>query len=69
MLSMGNLGFVNLHQDVKDHEKHLTDLGSNVRKQESLLKGNKDNNDMLVTTLCTDVNDAHAKMSGLLVVW
>ncbi len=57
--------FGNLHRDVNNHDKHLTDLSSNLRKQESLLKGYKDKNDKVVFTLCTEVNNACAKIPAL----
>ncbi len=36
--------FGNLRRDINNHDKRLTNLGSNLRKQESLLMGYKDNN-------------------------
>jgi hypothetical protein len=57
--------FGNLCQDVNDHKKHLTDLSSELQKQESLLKGYKEKNDTLVVTLNTDFNDACAKIPEL----
>ncbi len=57
--------FGDLCQDVNDHEKRLTNLSSDVHKQEPLLKGYKDNKDKLVSTLRTDVNNACAKIPAL----
>ncbi len=57
--------FGNLRHDVNNHNKRLTNLSSNLRKQESLLKGYKDKNNKLVVTLHTDVNNARAKIPTL----
>ncbi len=57
--------FGNLHRDVSNHDKRLTNLSSNLCKQESLLKGYKDKNNKLVVTLCTDVNNTRAKIPTL----
>ncbi len=60
-----NIQFGSLRREVNNHDKHLTNLSSDLRKQESLLKGYKDKNDKLVVTLSTDVNDARAKIPAL----
>ncbi len=57
--------FGNLRRDVNNHDKHLINLSSDLRKQESLLKGYKDNNDKLVVTLHTDINNSRAKIPAL----
>jgi hypothetical protein len=57
--------FGNLRCDVNDHDKHLTNLSSDLCKQESLLKGYKDKKDKLVVTLRTDINGACAKIPAL----
>ena len=57
--------FDNLRCDVNNHDKCLTNLSSNLHKQESLLKGYKDKNDKLVVTLNTDINNARAKIPAL----
>ncbi len=62
---MLNGQFDNLRCDVNNHDKCLTNLSSNLHKQESLLKGYKDKNDKLVVTLNTDINDARAKIPAL----
>ncbi len=53
-----NLG--DLHCNVVDQGTSITDLGSDIRKQESLLKGYRDKTDKIIATLRSDVNDAHA---------
>jgi hypothetical protein len=60
-----NRQFGNLRRDVNDHDKRLTNLSSDLGKQESLLKGYKDKHDKLVVTLRTDVNNVHAKIPAL----
>jgi hypothetical protein len=55
-----NLG--DLHCNVVDQGTSITDLGSDIRKQESLLKGYRDKTDKFVATLRSDVNDARARI-------
>jgi hypothetical protein len=55
-----NLG--NLRCNVVDQGTSITDLGSNIRKQESLLKGYRDKTDKIAATLHSDVNDARARI-------
>jgi hypothetical protein len=57
--------FGNLRRDANNHDKCLTNLSSNLRKQELLLKGYKDKNNKLVVTLRTDVNNTSAKIPAL----
>jgi hypothetical protein len=57
--------FGNLRRDVNNHDKRLTNLSSDLRKQDSLLKGYKDKNDKLVVPLRTDVNNARTKIPAL----
>ncbi len=57
--------FGNLRCVVNNHDKHLTNLSSDLRKQESLLKGYKDKKDKLVVNLRTDVNNTHTKIPAL----
>jgi hypothetical protein len=60
-----NRQFGDLRHDVNNHGKCLTNLSSDMRKQESLLKGYKDKHYKLVVTLRTDANDVHAKIPAL----
>jgi hypothetical protein len=55
-----NLG--DLRRNVVDQGTSITDLGSDIRKQESLLKGYRDKTDKIVATLRSDVNDARARI-------
>ncbi len=48
--------------NVVDQGTSITDLGSNIRKQESLLKGYRDKTNKIVATLRSDVNDARARI-------
>ncbi len=47
--------------DAVAHAARLTDLASDVRKQESQLKGYRDSNDKVTAALRLGVNDSHAK--------